>query len=553
MGLGLHFVLFGLLNLLGSYLLYRPIDHLFSQGVETEQAKNRMDRLTRYSTGWIFILGFSSIVITQLPLLLDPTVFSDIEVFSVDKMPVMLILSFLPPSLFIFVIFPAFITYFLINDFSLDLKEKAFNRFQILYPAGKKRIGFTLLFVFVILVFIPALLVILELEVALKLGDKYTQYSSLNPLETVLIDRFVVFVGMIIAVVLLTRSFTKPIYSLLRKINRVREGDYSIQAAIITEDEIGVLTKEFNEMVHELEISHNKLEEYSRTLEKKVEDRTQELKQKNSELEDTLIRLKQMQKQAIVQEKMASLGSLVAGIAHEINTPIGAVSSMYDTLSRTLVKMQSIIQKSYPDEFQKSSQLQSFFKVIENANKIIRSGTERVTTIVRRLKSFARLDEAEIKTVDIHEGLEDTLILIHHDIKHNITIKKDYGEIPRVSCYPGRLNQVFLNLLVNSKQAIEGKGKISISTRARDNKVYITFKDDGIGISKENLKKVFDPGYTTRGRGVGTGLGLSISYQIIQDHRGEINVKSELQKGTTFEIVLPLDLEDILEREKRAS
>jgi hypothetical protein len=173
LGLGLHFVLFGLLNLLGSYLLYRSIDHLFTQGVETEQAKNRIDRLTWYSTGWIFILGVSYIVITQLPLLLDPTVYSDIEVFSVDKMPVMLILSFLPPSLFIFVIFPAFITHFLINDFSFDLKEKAFNRFQILYPAGKKRIGLTLLFVFVILVFIPALLVILELEVALELGDKY--------------------------------------------------------------------------------------------------------------------------------------------------------------------------------------------------------------------------------------------------------------------------------------------------------------------------------------------------------------------------------------------
>jgi signal transduction histidine kinase len=297
----------------------------------------------------------------------------------------------------------------------------------------------------------------------------------------------------------------------------------------------------------------DKVHELNLNLERKVEDRTQELKQKNLELEDTLNKLEQMQEQLIVQEKMASLGSLVAGIAHEINTPIGAVSSMYDTLSRTFVKMKSVIEKSFPDEFQKSSQIQSIFKGIEDANKVIRSGTERVTTIVRRLRSFARLDEAEIKTVDIHEGIEDTLILIHHDIKHNITIKKDFGEIPRVSCYPGRLNQVFLNLLVNGTQAIEGKGTISISTRAHDNKVYITFTDDGVGISKENLKRVFDPGYTTRGRGVGTGLGLSISYQIIQEHRGEINVRSELQKGTTFEIVLPLDLEDILEREKRAS
>jgi len=226
---------------------------------------------------------------------------------------------------------------------------------------------------------------------------------------------------------------------------------------------------------------------------------------------------------------------------------------MYDTLSRTLDKMHDFIEKSYPEEFRKSKQLQSIFKGIEDANKVILSGTERVTTIVGRLRSFARLDEAEIKTVDIHEGIEDTLILIHHDIKHNITINKDYGDIPKVSCYPGRLNQVFLNLLINSKQAIAGKGTISISTRADDKKVYITFQDDGSGIAPENLKRIFDPGYTTRGRGVGTGLGLSICYQIIQEHRGEIKVKSELKKGTTFEILLPLDLENILGREKNST
>jgi signal transduction histidine kinase len=140
-----------------------------------------------------------------------------------------------------------------------------------------------------------------------------------------------------------------------------------------------------------------------------------------------------------------------------------------------------------------------------------------VINIVRRLKSFARLDEAELKTVDIHEGLEDTLTLIHHEIKHNITVRKNYGNIPPISCFPGQLNQIFLNLLINSKQAIKGKGTIDITTFAKNSKVYIVFKDDGIGIPRENLKKVFDPGFTTKGRGVGAGLGLSICYQIIQD------------------------------------
>ena len=130
-------------------------------------------------------------------------------------------------------------------------------------------------------------------------------------------------------------------------------------------------------------------------------------------------------------------------------------------------------------------------------------------------------------------------------------MRKNYGNIPPISCFPGQLNQVFLNLLINSKQAIKGKGTIDITTFAKNSKVYIVFKDDGIGIPKENLKKVFDPGFTTKGRGVGAGLGLSICYQIIQDHRGEIKVESELRKGTTFTIILPMDLENIIENSKK--
>jgi signal transduction histidine kinase len=247
---------------------------------------------------------------------------------------------------------------------------------------------------------------------------------------------------------------------------------------------------------------------------------------------------------------MASLGSLVAGIAHEINTPIGAVSSMYDTLSRTLEKLKDIIKSKFLKEYKQLPQLKSVFKVIDDSNKVIRSGTERVINIVKRLKSFARLDEAELKTVDIHEGLEDTLALIHHELKHNVRVIKNFGDIAPIACFPGQLNQVFLNLLINSKQAIKEKGTIRITTFEKNKKVHIFFKDSGVGISKANLGKVFDPGFTTKGRGVGAGLGLSICYQIIQDHRGEIKVESELGKGTTFTIALPADLEEILEQEK---
>jgi signal transduction histidine kinase len=169
-----------------------------------------------------------------------------------------------------------------------------------------------------------------------------------------------------------------------------------------------------------------------------------------------------------------------------------------------------------------------------------------VTEIVRRLRSFARLDEAELKKVDIHEGLEDTLILIHHEIKHNITVKKDYGEIPPISVYPGRLNQVFLNILNNARQAIEGKGTVTIKTYLAQGKVHVAISDTGGGISPEDIKQVFDPGFTTKGVGVGTGLGLSICYQIIQEHKGNIKVESEKGKGTTFTVTLPMNLDEIL-------
>ncbi len=274
------------------------------------------------------------------------------------------------------------------------------------------------------------------------------------------------------------------------------------------------------------------------------------MKKVMEDLEKSNQDLKATQAQLVQSEKMASLGSLVAGVAHEINTPIGAVSSMYDTLFRTLERLKGNIESKFPGDYEHMRGLKSTFKVIDDSNKVIRSGTERVINIVRRLKSFARLDEAELKTVDIHEGLEDTLILIHHDIKHNIKVVKNFGAVPPISCFPGQMNQVFLSLFINSKQAIKGKGTISITTFAKDSKAHIVIADDGVGIPKENINKIFDPGFTTKGSGVGAGLGLSICYQIIQAHRGEIKVESEPGKGTAFTIILPMDLENILEKDK---
>ena len=289
-------------------------------------------------------------------------------------------------------------------------------------------------------------------------------------------------------------------------------------------------------------------------LQKQLRESNQNLeilvKNLKSDLEETNRHLKEARAQLVQSEKMASLGQLVAGIAHEINTPIGAINSMHDTLFRTLDRLKEFIQQELPEDCRQIPKLEAAFKLIDDSNSVIKSGAERVINIVTRLKSFARLDEADLKTVDIHEGIEDTLVLIHHELKHNITIVKNYGDIPPISCFPSQLNQVFLNLLVNSKQAIKDKGIITITTCVKNKKVHIKFSDDGVGIPKESVSRIFDPGYTTKGIGVGTGLGLSISYNIIQNHRGEIKVTSELGNGTEFLIVLPMDLETQLEKEE---
>ncbi len=270
------------------------------------------------------------------------------------------------------------------------------------------------------------------------------------------------------------------------------------------------------------------------------------IKKALTELADMNQELRQAQAQLVQSEKMASLGSLVAGIAHEINTPVGAMTSMHDTLSRGVEKMKAHLKAKDAEAFEADAKLNSLFEVIDSSNKVIQTASSRVGEIVRRLRSFARLDEAELKKVDIHEGLEDSLTLVHHEIKHHIEVAKEFGQVPPISVYPSRLNQVFLNLMNNARQAIKEKGTITIRTGVEDGMAFVRVTDDGVGIGEENLKKIFDPGFTTKGVGVGTGLGLSICYQFIQDHRGKIDVTSTVGKGTTFTLRIPLNLDVLL-------
>lgn len=252
------------------------------------------------------------------------------------------------------------------------------------------------------------------------------------------------------------------------------------------------------------------------------------------------IELRSTQARLVQSEKMAALGSLVAGIAHEINTPVGAIHSMHDTLVRAVEKLRNTIEEHYPDAGQEGSPLKRVLKVIDESNKVIESGSQRVTTIVRSLRNFARLDQAELKEANLHEGIDDSLMLIQHDIKNRVEIVRHYGDVPPVTCYPGRLNQVFLNILNNAQQAIDGTGTITVTSSLKDDFVTVSISDTGSGIPEESVAKIFDPGFTTKGVGVGTGLGLSICYQIMEDHGGTISVKSEQGVGSTFTLTLPL-------------
>ncbi len=241
----LHFVLLVPINFIGVYFLYKPIDIAFQNGLNTHSARTRIQKLTWYSTIWEFSLGafyFATMVMLLYFTQLDT---GDI---ALEKMPPVLWLSSVPSILYIYAILPGFITYFLINDFILDLKSEAYSKFNFTYPVGKKKIGLTLLITFIVLGFFPSILVTLEL-IASKVGEEYTEFSNMTPLQAILPDRIIVFIGMVFAVIFITRSFTKPIYSLLKEINNVRAGDFTAKAAVVTEDEIGLLTNNFNGMV----------------------------------------------------------------------------------------------------------------------------------------------------------------------------------------------------------------------------------------------------------------------------------------------------------------
>jgi two-component system NtrC family sensor kinase len=271
-------------------------------------------------------------------------------------------------------------------------------------------------------------------------------------------------------------------------------------------------------------------------------------------LEHMNAELKASQSAMLQREKMASIGQLAAGVAHEINNPIGFISGNLRALNKYIDKFMEFIDtqsdiierldvKEAIEEIQIKRKKLKLDYIKEDVRDLIKEsldGTEKVSKIVQNLKTFSRIDEAGYKDADINECIESTINIVWNELKYKADIKKEYGEIPRTRCYIHEINQIFVNLLVNASHAIEKYGEIVIKTWYDNEKIYISVSDTGSGIPEEIKSRIFEPFFTTKDVGKGTGLGLSITYDIIKKHNGDITVESQPGVGTTFIIMFPV-------------
>ncbi|MEM7553375.1 MAG: ATP-binding protein [Cyanobacteria bacterium P01_A01_bin.84] len=344
--------------------------------------------------------------------------------------------------------------------------------------------------------------------------------------------------------ILLGRAIAYPIKLLQKTTQAFSQGDFQERAEIIANDEVGELATSFNYMAEG------------------IAQREQTIKKQVKQLQNTLQKLQDKQTQLIQAEKMSSLGQMVAGIAHEINNPVSFIDGNIDHLQTYTNNLLEILQKYQQEYKNPPSYIQETIEDLEldylqeDLPKIINSievGTKRISAIVKSLRNFSRLDEAEYKAVDLHEGIESTLMILNHKFKKQknvIEIIRDYGNLPLVECYPSQMNQVFMNLIGNAIDALEERGTtnsqsipaITIRTHQIDHEwVAIHIMDNGVGILETIRSKLFDPFFTTKPIGKGTGLGLSISYQIVvEKHGGKLICSSQPGKGTEFKIEIPI-------------
>ena len=323
---------------------------------------------------------------------------------------------------------------------------------------------------------------------------------------------------------------------------------------------VGFIALRLQRTYHQINRANTELAVLNESLEQRVASRT-------TELSGTLSELKESQVQLVQAEKMSSLGQLVAGISHEINTPLLYLANNAELIRERLEPLRDFVTACVgafsikAEEFaDRAAYQQAFVGALRDVKILLRdneldaaieeiqdltndsiSGLGELTEMAQSLKDFSRLDRAPIASFDVNAGIEKTLVIAKNIVKHKATITKHYGEIPEIQCSPSQINQVFLNIITNAAQAIEGQGEIVITTKVYDpERVAISIADTGCGIPEENLAKIRDPFFTTKEVGTGTGLGLSIVDEIIRSHYGELQIESEVGKGSTFTVILPV-------------
>lgn len=393
-------------------------------------------------------------------------------------------------------------------------------------------------------------------QVAAFMPEKLAQEPLLELMKKLLIAAAFVGIPMIFVVSLLSRHFVTPIKKLTETIRSIEDSnDLSIQVQVSGRDEVADLGNAFNRMTSQLgELFHKnmmveqELEHLNANLENQVVERT-------AQLQETLQKLKSAQAQLVQSEKMVSLGQLVAGIAHEINNPIGAIyanmpplAEYIDDIKATVEIAENNLDEAGLKNLNEHKEQIDYAFVVDDLGNLLNSqkqAAERIRNIVLSLRNFSRLDQGDVKSVLLEEGIDSTLQMLLHQYKNRIEIEKDYTLNEMVECYAGELNQVFMNILANAIQAIQGTGSIFITSAKINENALITIADTGTGMPDDVKAKIFDPFFTTKDVGEGTGLGLSISYGIIEKHHGTLTVESNQtaeNHGTRFIIAIPLKL-----------
>ncbi|MCP5153009.1 MAG: HAMP domain-containing protein [Ectothiorhodospiraceae bacterium] len=399
-----------------------------------------------------------------------------------------------------------------------------------------------------------------RVEVGLSTGDLGQLLGSAR--ERMVVIALVELVLVAVFSLLLGSFLTRQLSALERAAARVADGDLETMVAVRSSDEVGRVAEAFNAMMAHLRHAEaagsahqRELAELNADLEARVARRTARLDAANADLRAANRELEQAQAQLLQSEKMASVGQLAAGVAHEINNPVGFVSSNIDTLARYTHELVGLVHV-YREHEQALARDDAVAARLRTAREQVdldyleedlqtllgetREGIDRVRGIVSDLRDFSHADSGVWQETDLHAGLDSTLNVARNEIKYRATVVREYGELPLVECIQSQLNQVFMNMLVNAAQAMEVPGTITVRTSAHAEEVCVEIEDDGPGISPEVQRRIFDPFFTTKPVGKGTGLGLSVSFGIVARHGGRIEVDSRLGRGTRFSIWLPI-------------